>query len=392
MELELAKLYSIDSKGVKRYWLIETDDNKIITRYGQVGGEEICNEEVIEEGKNIGKSNETTPSEQAYLQAVSRWNKKVTSGYYLDNKVNECYGTDYDKSQSYTLLPMLAHDYHKRSHDIGFPCYLQPKLDGVRAMVFRDEDGEVVIISRLGKKFVHLKHIKDNLKGLFNEELYKDIVLDGELYTKELKFEEITGLCRKKTIKVKDEDKMRKIKFYLFDIYNKNKPQLSFKSRFEEYIFNTTEMIKEKYKEIVIVDTILVNKKNEIKYYYNKYMELGYEGIMFRNRRGIYKLRNRSKDLQKYKEFQDSEYLIVGFKEGVGLAKGTVIWVCEYYNTKEKCNKEFNVRPRGTKEEREMYYQNGDKYIGKKLTVRYQELSDVGCPRFPVGITFRDYE
>jgi Flp pilus assembly protein CpaB len=32
------------------------------------------------------------------------------------------------------------------------------------------------------------------------------------------------------------------------------------------------------------------------------------------------------------------------------------------------------------------------KYIGKELTVRFQELSDDGIPRFPVGISFRDYE
>ena len=36
--------------------------------------------------------------------------------------------------------------------------------------------------------------------------------------------------------------------------------------------------------------------------------------------------------------------------------------------------------------------QSGKKYIGKKLTVRFQELTDDKVPRFPVGITFRDYE
>ena len=30
--------------------------------------------------------------------------------------------------------------------------------------------------------------------------------------------------------------------------------------------------------------------------------------------------------------------------------------------------------------------------LGKKLTVRYQEMTDGGVPRFPVGVAVRDYE
>ena len=52
----------------------------------------------------------------------------------------------------------------------------------------------------------------------------------------------------------------------------------------------------------------------------------------------------------------------------------------------------FRARPRGTREARTEQYQNGNDYIGKQLTVRYQELTDDGVPRFPVGITIRDYE
>jgi len=37
-------------------------------------------------------------------------------------------------------------------------------------------------------------------------------------------------------------------------------------------------------------------------------------------------------------------------------------------------------------------FQNGSNYIGQQLTVRYQELTDDGVPRFPVGIAIRNYE
>ena len=37
-------------------------------------------------------------------------------------------------------------------------------------------------------------------------------------------------------------------------------------------------------------------------------------------------------------------------------------------------------------------FRNGDKYIGRMLTVIYQELTDANVPRFPVGKSIRDFE
>jgi DNA ligase-1 len=113
----------------------------------------------------------------------------------------------------------------------------------------------------------------------------------------------------------------------------------------------------------------------------------GYEGVMLRNKAGKYRVGVRSVDLQKYKEFEDAEYKVVGFKEGDGVEKGCVVWLCVTAK-----NQEFAVRPRGTHEERQALFLEGDKYVGKMLTVRYQELTTDGIPRFPVGLTFRDYE
>ena len=108
---------------------------------------------------------------------------------------------------------------------------------------------------------------------------------------------------------------------------------------------------------------------------------------MVRNLKGAYRIGKRSADLQKVKTFLDGEYRIVDYLEGTGNEAGCVIWVCETLE-----GRQFRVRPRGTQEERKLLFQNGDEYIGKMLTVRYQELTDDGVPRFPVGIAIRDYE
>jgi DNA ligase-1 len=52
----------------------------------------------------------------------------------------------------------------------------------------------------------------------------------------------------------------------------------------------------------------------------------------------------------------------------------------------------MDVRPRGTREDRAHFFQQGTRYIGKMLTVKFQGYSEYGIPRFPVGIAIRDYE
>ena len=52
----------------------------------------------------------------------------------------------------------------------------------------------------------------------------------------------------------------------------------------------------------------------------------------------------------------------------------------------------FKARPKGTREQRTLWFDNADSYIGATLTVRYFEMTDDGIPRFPVGIAIRDYE
>ena len=113
----------------------------------------------------------------------------------------------------------------------------------------------------------------------------------------------------------------------------------------------------------------------------------GYEGMMARNKNSLYKFKNRSYDLQKVKRFQDDEFKIIGGKDGSGREAGMIVFKCI-----TNSGLEFDVRPRGSHEERTKMFNNLDSYIGKMLTVRFQELTDDGRPRFPVGIAVRDYE
>ena len=132
----------------------------------------------------------------------------------------------------------------------------------------------------------------------------------------------------------------------------------------------------------------MVYDLNELEETHKTYVEEGYEGLIIRSQDGKYEPDHRSSSLLKLKSFKDDEFEIVDFKEGKGNDKNTVIFTCK---TNED-SKFFEVRPRGTREERRKMFENGKSYIGKSLTVKYFELTDDGIPRFPVGIAVRDYE
>jgi DNA ligase-1 len=136
---------------------------------------------------------------------------------------------------------------------------------------------------------------------------------------------------------------------------------------------------------IRFVDTYFVHTHDQFYDKFKGFILDGYEGAMLRNTEGVYRQNYRSADLQKYKEFQEDEYDIVGFTQGDGRDEGTVIWICI-----TEQGRRFSVRPKGSVEYRRELYENAGRYVGKRLTVIFQELTEFGVPRFPVGKCVRE--
>jgi DNA ligase-1 len=369
-------LYGTATNGKIKQWSIEVVETMgsiyIRTLHGYEGGKLQQNEKTIVKGKNIGRSNETTPLQQAISEAQSTWQKKRDEKYAPRSKTKLP-----DASDAATVItnakptddtvpsPMLAHDYNKRGRSLLFPCYVQPKLDGTR-MVAIPGNG---LFSRNRKAYPHLEHIREEI-----DLLSANIILDGELYSDTLTFQEIVGLVKNETLNEKQEQ----IKFHVYDMISDQ--------NFQERCITLRWLFKEyNFQHLVLVKTEHCESEDNMKEKHAEYVADGYEGIMLRNMTGLYS-NARSVHLQKYKEFFDEECEIVGFKEGDGLEKGCVIWICKIDG------KEFACRPRGTREERQRLFESGDTYVGKMLTVRYQEKTDDGLLRFPVGIAIRDYE
>jgi ATP-dependent DNA ligase len=344
-----------------KVWTVKTDGNRVIIQHGFLGAKMVEHEEICD-GKNIGKKNETTPEQQAILVAKSLWDKKVKSGYT----------TSLD-SKPITYFPMLAHEMSDKL--VKYPCYVQPKLDGIRCLIYI-KDGNIQYQSRNHSLFQPFPHLEPDIHRIFARNPginIPDLILDGELYSHDLTFQQITSIVRKK-----GHPDLPKIQYHFYDIYV---PNMSYKQRWMviQHLTNFTPLSEKR--TILKVETNIANNRDDIEQYHTQFVKLGYEGLMVRTPDGLYQEQKRSNDLLKYKKFKDDEFKVVGVHEGNG---GIAIFDCI---TKE--GRTFGVNMKCTKEEKQLYLTEFEKYNGKLLTVRYQELTDDGVPRFPVGIDFR---
>lgn len=325
--------------------------------YGQKDGQLVTTRTNIREGKNIGRANETTAEDQCEKEALALWTRQKNRKGYTE-----------EIPEDKPLRPMLAKSYDKHSHKIKWPCYIQYKYDGIRCIYNQHK-----ILSRNNKDYSRaLAHLLEPLS-------HNNVILDGELYSHKIPFQEITSAVKRD----EPSEISPYIQYYIYDIVDEKLP---FKTRLKA--LSDLQYVYQDFPSIVIVPTVKCDNPDDLDYYYEQAIENGYEGLMLRNADGKYKINGRSEDLQKYKKFIDEEFKIVDIVEGKGKFEGLGLYVCEHNN------RTFRVTPKTTESEKRKILENAENFIGKMLTVRFFEWtsSEEPMPRFPVGIGVRDYE
>lgn len=368
--MEFPKLYKLSTSRAEQEWSIFVENNSFFTISGQVNGKKVKSSSTFCEGKNIGKSNETSPFEQAVQEARSKWQKKIDEGY-TENK-ESLYDSIGDR-----LNPMLAKNFDDYKDELKFPFYSQPKLDGIRLIVTRNN-----AFSRLWKLFHTVDHIKKTLEFLFSK--YPNIkAFDGEIYNHSLKdnFEKIVSLS-KKTKPTKEDliEAENILQYHVYDYVDANS-----KLTFEERSINLKNWLYELNSDLILfVRTDYCSDHKESDDFYENYIESGYEGQMIRIKNSLYQ-HKRTKDLLKRKTFLDEEFDIIGYSEGVGNRSGCII-----LRLITKDEKEFDSVPKGTLEYQKLLWKNKESLIGLTSTVKYQNLSNDGIPRFNNTIKIRN--
>jgi ATP-dependent DNA ligase len=395
----------------------------------------------FEKSAHIGQINQRSPFHVALIYARGQYLKRKEKGSTVNST-----GKKTKKSPVNVMyFPMLATVEKKGLKHLIFPLFVQPKLDGMRTEVFLKEKDSgwenVVVYTRTKKEYSDMDHIKILLYPYLND-LWDDtlkqpqsIYLDGETYKHGKHLQDINNArsskksrIAKKAKLVKESTKKKKeiIKnnsknedckvsldeineLHIYDCFYPLELDTAYESRKEQLdiLFDalSDDIIPElgfSAKDVIkSVPTTEVKSLAEAKKLFEKYTDMGYEGIMMRNKDGVY-LANadktgefmRSDNLVKMKQRFTNEFECVGYTQGSrGKDKGAIIWVAK---TEEGL--EFNVTPKNITyleryelfEECEEYFD--EKYMGRYLTIEYEDKSKSGKPLRAKALGFRDYE
>lgn len=277
------------------------------------------------------------------------------------------------------MKPLKAFPFQEEK--ITYPCIVQPKLNGIRALyqngVFQSGD-EILFPSNL------LAHLAEELKNIDPA-----IILDGELYVHGWTLQRINAAVNpnRRTISADTLE----VGYHVFDIANSDLSQAKRIKLLKSLNLNTASFVK-----ICAVVTCVCNTATEANNFYLQSVQEGYEGIMYRinecpyttpnqkiwqhvlapgRARYISDRNNRSHFMFKRKSWQDDDYVCRGFELTYG-EKGEVGFIL-YCTTKNK--KIFKISSGLTRKEVFDYAENPP--INKIVKVKYLTLSEDGIPQ-----------
>lgn len=354
-------LYCVNKIGGVQEWSVWTESETIIVEHGKLDGK-MQRKETICTPKNQGRANETTPEQQAKLEAQSKYNKQYDK--YYRKTVEEA-------RELLTEGVMLAQDYTKKPHFLEERFYCSRKLDGLRCKtVF--VNGEPEWHSRGGKQYPVPLHLVTQLKVL--HEATGVTTLDGEAYVEGYKLQKIQS-CVKKTNSLTP-----KVTYEVFDV-----PMLNVSFGDRNCVMESFREVTAELPHINIVEQELINK-DELEGKLEQYLSENYEGIMMRNSKGMYEFQNkRSNDLLKYKLMSDSECKTLSCKRD---KNGQGLFTVDWTNHDTGINVQFELSMNGSHEENT--FEKLGKRVGEYVNFKYQDLTEDGVPTFARGLYFRE--
>lgn len=285
------------------------------------------------------------------------------------------------------MKPLLAHIYD--SSRISYPCYVQPKLNGVRALYqngcFQSRD-ELPFPTGL------LDHLAKPLKETFSPE----VILDGELYVHGWPLQRINAAVT--PVRQSPTEDTIQVQYHIFD-------RIDFSLSFIERFKSLVDPVRPIWGPVRNVYTWPANDASCADLKYAEFVSEGYEGMMYRlgdcpytvskqewrhpwsttiarpRTRFLSDKDNRCWHLLKRKDWQDHEYECVGTVEGEGKLAGTLGALICNVPMVLAMDRKFHVGSGLTDAQRDFYWRNPP--IGKLIKVKYLCLSSDGIPLNP---------
>jgi len=273
---------------------------------------------------------------------------------------------------------MLAFKVQQYGHQLSNPFYVQPKLNGVRALcngtVFQSRD------EHLWNDKV-LAHLHAQIQPIFAR--FPHFITDGELYRHGLSLQKINqavAVNRHEPTSVTPT-----IEYHIFDILDLEHATKDFEYRAGQLSAINDIISYHGLTHIKVVPTHKCGSMDITEPLYKRYLKDGYEGLMYRSLGCMYGLKencgnkeNRWKCLLKRKEWLDKEFRIIRLDTTTGKKgeRGFQL-LCETDDHKQV----FNVGSGLSDDELDYYIENDPR--GQWAKVKFETYSDDGIPLKP---------
>ena len=353
----MTTLFKSNKNGSIQQWSISTFEDTYTVQFGQVDGA-LQTVTTTCTGKHLGKSNETSASQQAELEAAALVAKKLKSGYSTDSS-----------APVVVQLAMKVKSYQDQLHNVKFPCFSSAKLNGVNGM-YKRVNGTLNLYSRGGELYPPIPHLEPLVHQAMD--LLKSNELNGELYIHGFALQDITSAV------VKPNDNSPLLSFCIFDIADSSEQFYERAILMHSYSnFDTTVR-----STVAVIYNITCLSAVQLEEHFEECTNFGYEGTVVKNVSALYKHNVRSSDMFKYKKAQSAEFLIVGYE--LDKRNHPVF----HLNTHTTPPSIFKAKPIGTHEYLRTIEPQA--YIGGWATVEFEVLSNDLKPLKPIFIGLRD--
>lgn len=301
--------------------------------------------------------------EQIDLEMRARISRQMDKGYKMSRDEALLGATN----QMGLVNPMLAQKVTdvRITQSMFEYAYVQPKFDGHRCLITK-LNGDMLAYSRRGKAITTIGHI---LEDAYNWMQDGDTI-DGELYIHGQSLQSISSLIKR------DQAGSRALCYHWYDLVD---PKQVFHDRWrvvqDLYANSNNPQIK-------LVPTVRVLKMSDVYAAFKEHRASGFEGTMLRVSTAGYETAKRSAQLLKVKERHDCEVTVIGMRAS---SQGWAI-----LRAKMDAGQEFDISAPGSVAEKTEVLKNESKYIGRKLTIEYANLTAEGLPFHAVATRWHE--
>ena len=384
------RLYKRNAKGEPQFWDIsELPNGNISLKYGLVAGATIHDEEVA---RKLVKGNEIesrikAKRKEGYKEVSELKDSgpvEIKDNIALINYLNTYLPKNNTTDEGF-VLPTLAKvlkdnkPFDKRSY-LG-----QYKINGVRCIVGAEQTNDMfepvrlTYRSREGTDWtaklswmdnIILPAIKDDLLDAMIEE---GACLDGELYIPGYKVNDINSFVKNEKL-----PQHLLLQYWCYDIAIDN---MSYEARRKFkidntnrlcYTFDTYEQHLNNKSKLVLLPDININNIYDATRFRDKFISLGFEGLIVRDVNSAYQFGARNLAMLKYKRVDDAKFKIVDVvPEGIRTTLCKLVLKNDINEELFECTLNFDHS------RQEYILKNKEKFIGKYAFVEYRERSGV---------------